>query len=126
MDAKSSQSPQQQQRRYLRAKVDLPLTFMLEGDTSTAFSGRARDLGGGGLRLETTEDLPQGALLTLRFSVPSGRHEMMMRGRIVLSFYNAATKQYGHGIAFTQVAPDDQESIVAFVHEYQRLELQGR
>jgi c-di-GMP-binding flagellar brake protein YcgR len=122
---KTSQASRQQ-RRYLRARVDLPVTFTVEADPAVTFHGRARDLGGGGLRLETEEDLPQGSVVTMRFSVPTGRHEMMMRGRVVLSFYNASTKQYGHGVAFTQIAPDDQEAIVAYVNEFQRLELQGR
>jgi c-di-GMP-binding flagellar brake protein YcgR len=125
MDANLSQRTQQQ-RRYLRAKVDLPVTYQVEGEEGSPHDGCARDLGGGGLRLETSDDLPQGTVLTMRFSVPSARREMMMRGRIVLSFFNASTKQYGHGIAFTQIAPDDQEIIVQFVHEYQRMELQGR
>ena len=58
----------------------------------------------------------------MRFPLPEGSREVVARGRIVLSFYNAESKQYFHGIAFTHIDPRDQESIIQYVaSEVQRL-----
>jgi c-di-GMP-binding flagellar brake protein YcgR len=84
--------------------------------------GASSDLGGGGIRLATDEDLPLGEFLLLRFRLPSAERELIARGRIVLSFYNSENKQFFHGIAFTQIDPRDQDEIVRFVAgEVQRL-----
>jgi hypothetical protein len=62
----------------------------------------------------------------LRFKLPSGGREMVSRGRIVLSFYNAEEQRFFHGIAFTQIDPRDQEEIIRYVAaEVQRLALEG-
>jgi c-di-GMP-binding flagellar brake protein YcgR len=122
--AEPSPGGKPQQRRFLRATVELPVTYAVEGAEPRL--GKAVNLGGGGLRLATDEDIPSGTVLRLRFALPGGRREMRMRGRIVLSFFNAVDGHFAHGIAFTQIDPDDQEEIVRFIHEHQRLEMQGR
>jgi c-di-GMP-binding flagellar brake protein YcgR len=85
-------------------------------------SAEAIDLGGGGVRLATDEDLPLGAVLLLRFRVPSADRELVVRGRIVLSFYNANERRYFHGIAFTQIDPRDQTEIVRYVEDLARVQ----
>lgn len=82
--------------------------------------GTAVDLSGGGMRVITKNDLTAGQNITLRFSLPEGRREMMVRGRVVLSFFDAARQQYAHGVAFTQIAAPDQSEIVEFIHELQQ------
>ena len=101
-------------RRYLRAPVSMGVSYALEGEAGTV-DAHSSDLGGGGLRLATHEDLALGTVLLLRFTLPGAHRETVARGRIVLSFYNADSAQFFHGIAFTQIDPRDQESIVQFV-----------
>ena len=84
---------------------------------SDAKTSEAIDLGGGGVRLATDEDLPLGTVLLLRFRIPTSDREMVMRGRIVLSFYKANEQRFFHGIAFTQIDPADQAAIVRYVEE---------
>lgn len=104
-------------RKYVRAEVQLSLTYAREdaGGRSEEKSAEAIDLGGGGIRLATGEDLPLGTVLLLRFRVPGGTRDMVMRGRIVLSFYKANEHRFFHGIAFTQIDPADQAQIVQYV-----------
>jgi c-di-GMP-binding flagellar brake protein YcgR len=45
---------------------------------------------------------------------------MMVRGRVVLSFFDAGKQQFAHGIAFTQIAAADQSAIVEYIHELQQ------
>ena len=78
-------------------------------------TGQAVDLGGGGMRLAADEDLAQGTYLLLRFRLPDSAQDILARGRIVLSFFNAESKRYYHGIAFTQIDPNDQIAIVRFI-----------
>jgi len=112
-------------RRYVRVGVDAPVTYEREGVEGPK-DGRSSDLGGGGIRLSTTEDLPLGSLLLLRFRLPGVERDVLARGRIVLSFYNAEEQRFFHGIAFTQIDPRDQDEIVRFATEQiQRLALEN-
>jgi len=108
-----------QQRRFFRAAVDFPVSVTVSGNDA-AIEGTAVDLSGGGMRVITANDLSAGQNITLRFSLPPGAREMMVRGRVVLSFFDASRQQYAHGIAFTQIAAPDQSEIVEFIHELQQ------
>ncbi len=74
-------------------------------------TGQALDLSSGGMRVATGGDLPAGQSIVLRFTLPGAEREVVVRGRIVLSFFDAAAKRYAHGVAFTQIAPDDRKLI---------------
>ncbi|HEX5276024.1 MAG TPA: PilZ domain-containing protein [Candidatus Rubrimentiphilum sp.] len=108
-----------QQRRFFRAAVEFPVGVTLSGN-GEAIEGSAVDLSGGGMRVITKSDLSAGQNITLRFSLPEAEREMMVRGRVVLSFFDASRQQYAHGVAFTQIAAPDQSEIVEFIHELQQ------
>jgi len=101
----SSGSEQAPERKFLRVGADFPATVILPGH-ELILSGKAVDLSGGGMRVVTATDLPSGQTIVLRFSLPGQERELLVRGRIVLSFY---------GVAFTQYAPNDQEAIADFI-----------
>jgi len=101
-------------RRYVRVSVATEITYTRDGD-DVPKAGSSSDLGGGGVRLATDEDLPLGSILMLRFPLPGVERDVVVRGRIVLSFYNAEDKRFMHGIAFTSIDPRDQEEIVRYV-----------
>jgi c-di-GMP-binding flagellar brake protein YcgR len=122
-NARTGEAPYR--RRFVRVAADFPLSYSREGGDESK-QGRSADLGGGGLRVATDEDLPLGAVLLLRFKLPDGDREMVARGRIVLSFYNAEEQRFFHGISFTHIDPRDQEEIIRYVAtEVQRLALEG-
>jgi len=106
------------QRRFQRLSVDFPVTVIVPGH-ELVFLGRALDISGGGIRVATSSDLPPGQPIVLRFSLPSGGREMLIRARVALSFYDASAKMFAHGVAFTQYAPSDIEAIAAFVRAAQ-------
>jgi c-di-GMP-binding flagellar brake protein YcgR len=101
-------------RRYVRVAVEMTVTYAREGSTETK-AGFSSDLGGGGVRLATDEDLPLGSVLMLHFPLPNVERQIVAKGRIVLSFYDAEDKRFFHGIAFTQIDPRDQDEIVRYV-----------
>ncbi len=109
-------------RRFVRVGVATAVKYTLEGEDGVTKLGDSNDLGGGGIRLKTADDIAFGAVLLMRFPLPVSGREVAARGRIVLSFYNAETKQFNHGVAFTQIDPKDQEEIVRYVAaEVQRI-----
>jgi c-di-GMP-binding flagellar brake protein YcgR len=111
-------------RKYVRAPVQLAVQYSREdagfGRADESKSAEAIDMGGGGVRLATGEDLPLGTVLLLRFRIPNVEHDMVVRGRIVLSFYKANEQRFFHGIAFTQIDPADQTQIVRYVEDLAR------
>lgn len=111
MNTGSEQAPE---RKYLRVNADFPATVILPGH-ELILAGKALDLSGGGMRVATATDLPSGQTIVLRFTLPGRERELLVRGRIVLSFYDAGTKQYAHGVAFTQYAAHDQEAIAEYI-----------
>jgi c-di-GMP-binding flagellar brake protein YcgR len=105
----------------VRVDVEIPVHYARDGERDEKV-GSSSDLGGGGIRLSTEEDLPLGGVLMLRFPLPNVEREIVAKGRIVLSFYNAEEKRFLHGIAFTQIDPRDQAEIVSYVSaEVQRI-----
>jgi len=112
-------------RRYVRIAVETTVEYARDGETEKKI-GYSSDLGGGGIRMATDEDLPLGAVLMLHFPLPGLDREVVAKGRIVLSFFNAEEKRFLHGIAFTQIDPRDQDEIVKYVSsEVQRLTREG-
>lgn len=113
------QSGPPQQRRFFRAAVDFPVTVIVPGGELVMY-GNAVDLSGGGLRVVTKNDLSAGQNVTLRFTLPDSDREMMVRARVVLSFFDAGKQQFAHGVAFTQIAAADQSAIVEYIHGLQQ------
>ncbi len=100
------------QRRFARATVDLEAGFTALNSPGER-PARIGDLSAGGLRLMTDQDLPAGSIIAVRFSL--GEREVRVQGRVVLSYFEAKTNRFGHGIAFTAIAPGAQAAIAAFV-----------
>jgi c-di-GMP-binding flagellar brake protein YcgR len=110
----STGSEQAPERKFLRVNADFPTTVILPGH-ELILAGKAVDVSSGGMRVVTATDLPSGQTIVLRFTLPGQERELLVRGRIVLSFYDAASRQYAHGVAFTQYAPSDQDAISQFI-----------
>ncbi len=77
--------------------------------------GEALDVSRGGMRVATTTDLPMGQAIVMRFALPGSDHEMLVRAKIVLSFYDASSQTFMHGIAFTQYASSDYDLLAKFM-----------
>ena len=110
----STQQNRSHERRFFRATVDFPVTVIVPGD-ELILTGNALDLSRGGMRVATATDLPAGQPIMLRFVLPEGQRELLVRARIVLSFFNASSKTYAHGIAFTQYTSQDHDEISSWL-----------
>ncbi len=123
--ASSASAAQPSNRKFFRAAVAMPANYAVVGRTGSRVC-TIRDISGGGLRLENEEDLPLGTPMDVRFVLGAKQVACRARGRIVLSFFNAAERRYAHGIAFTGIEAADREAIVAYITELQREKLRGR
>jgi c-di-GMP-binding flagellar brake protein YcgR len=101
-------------RRTRRTATDFPATVIIPGG-ELILPGTALDVSAGGIRVATSSDLPAGQKIALRFTLPRDDREVLAIGRIVLSYFEAQQKHYLHGVAFTQISPEDQARIAKFV-----------
>jgi c-di-GMP-binding flagellar brake protein YcgR len=95
-------------RRYPRVVIELPAQYAL-GDGEWHAS-MIDDLGGGGVRLLTAEDLAAGTQIALRFIVDGT--PIVTSARVAMSLHDARRDRYVHGVAFTAIDPGAQQRIV--------------
>lgn len=106
------QAAPQTPRRFARAVVDLPAQYVIEGQTEWHTS-TIDDLGGGGVRLQTSEDVAAGTTLSLRFEVSGS--PVSATARVAMSLFDKTRDRFVHGVAFTAIDPEDQKIIVSRV-----------
>jgi c-di-GMP-binding flagellar brake protein YcgR len=108
-----------QLRKHPRYPVSFPLTYVLDGNPFVK-RGRARDISGGGIHLESDESVPENTSMTISFEL---RPELNVevRGRPVVNYY--ANGRHRHRIAFSTVSDAVRDSIVTFVYEAWRTDV---
>jgi len=110
----STQEDRSRERKFFRANADFPVTIIVPGH-ELILTGTALDISRGGMRVSTSTDLPAGQPIVLRFSLRHGERELLVRAKVVLSFYDAANGAFAHGIAYTQYSTHDHDAIAAFI-----------
>ena len=143
------------QRQSYRASFEFPVLYAADGRTGMR-SALANDLSAGGLRLIGDEDFPDQSTIELRFTLPNelinnvhvekeivqttprGKtkkkimvppepfHEMTVRGKIVIAFFNLKRRKFEHGVQFFGIAERTQEEIQRFIHVWQIRQLRER
>lgn len=106
-------------RQFVRVEVSIPVEYTLEGETQPR-EGWIYDLGGGGMRLVASYDMPPRSLVGLRFRLPATEGTISARGRVVLTFFSKSERKFHHGIAFTAITPKEKAAIAAFVEGFQK------
>ncbi len=101
-------------RRFPRADVAVAATFQRDGE-GVDREGTIVVLGGGGLRLRLESDVRQGSVVTIAFRLSPEYGEIRAWGKVVMSYFNAGDHAFEHAIAFTRIAPADQDEIVRFI-----------
>ncbi len=91
-------------RRYPRA----PLATQVEHEGGV-FIGFSKDISSRGMFIETANSLPPGSALHIRFNVDNGPI-CRVTGEV-----RYEVKRLGIGVHFTQISPEDQKRIDAFV-----------
>lgn len=111
----NNQQASPQRRRFDRAVVDIPVSYSVLEAEGSRHEARAVDLSAGGLRIAGGIEVPQGSNIELRFNLSSTQREIVAQGRVIMSFFNGAEQRYEQGVAFAQIAQDDQTVIDEYV-----------
>jgi hypothetical protein len=77
----------------------------------------ALEIGGGGIFLESHSPSPEGALLTLRISLPPGRSFTVL-GRVVRTVQGswARSRKAGMGIQFVDLSATDRQALLDYIN----------
>jgi c-di-GMP-binding flagellar brake protein YcgR len=143
------------QRQAYRASFEFPVVYAADGRDGTR-GARANDLSSGGLRLIGDEDFPDESTLELRFTLPfelikdvhvekeivqttaRGKtkkkvmvppepfHEMSVRAKVVIAFFNVRRRRFAHGVQFLDIDERTAEEIQRFIHVWQIRQLRER
>jgi len=95
-------------RRYPRVEHDFPVEYIVG---SQKFKARATTLGGCGLCLRTSHDIPLGETLTVVFR--PGKQLPKIEARAIV---RSRSDKDGVGIEFTSMRPEDHQVILRFIH----------
>lgn len=114
VEVSTQEEDRSHERRFFRADTDFPVTMIVPG-AELILTGRALDLSRGGMRVSCPTDLPAGQPIVLRFLLPTSDRELLVRAKVVLSFFDNAVKSFAHGIAFTQYTTHDHDAITSYV-----------
>lgn len=98
-------------REFPRAPFGVAVRFF---DWDKAHVARGQAIGGGGLFLETSAPIPEGALLTLRVSLPASATFTVL-GKVVRTVRGGPLRSPGLGIRFLDLAVRDRDAILDYV-----------
>ncbi len=136
------------QRASYRATVEFPVVYVVDGRAGMR-GATAEGLSVNGFRISGDEDLPEGTVLELRFTLPNelihgvhvekeivtltprGREtkkimvppepfaEMRVRAKVLLAYFNVRRRAIGHSVQFVDIVERTQEEIQRFIHVWQ-------
>jgi uncharacterized protein (TIGR02266 family) len=92
--------------RPARTDAVLELSFATQEDVVRAYS---KNIGTGGLAIRTSRALPVGSTLELRITLPDAPQPLLAHGQV------AWARDDGMGVAFTQLPPDGERRLKAFL-----------
>lgn len=148
-------SASDQKRQAYRASFEFPVVYAVEGRDGER-GALANDLSIGGLRLVGDEDLPDGGVVEVRFTLPNeliagvlvekeieqttprGKvkkklmvppepfRALTVRGQTTLAFLNVHRRKLMHGVQFVDLDERTAEEIQRFIHVWQIKQLRER
>ncbi|MFP2903764.1 PilZ domain-containing protein [Pyxidicoccus sp. 3LFB2] len=92
--------------RPVRADAVLELSFATHEDVVRAYS---KNIGAGGLAIRTSRALPVGSTLELRITLPDAPQPLLAHGQVAWS------REDSMGVAFTQLPPEGERRLKAFL-----------
>jgi hypothetical protein len=94
-------------RKYPRFKLNVPVEVNTEG--SVAIHCSTSDLSLGGCYIESMYPFPKGTQLELKLEAGD---TLLILARVV-----TCDPQFGNGIAFTQILPEDEQQLARFLDD---------
>lgn len=104
-------------RKFPRFRVAFEVTYAIDGKSTR--KGRARNLCGGGICIESDESVPVDTSTTIRFELP-GADTIEARGQVVSTDYDQTHGVHVHHIAFSAISDKVRDSILAYISDGRR------
>lgn len=108
-------NPSQDRRRWERAKVELPVQYVLEQELT---NGYIKDIGGGGVKLQTPQPIPDGSYLILQFALEEKNNSVIVKGKPV--WRRESGGHFETGIEFTDIPEEERNNIIDYVKAKQK------
>jgi PilZ domain len=106
-------TPEHDRRRYARSKAHVPVELHV-GGSETPIRTNTSDLSLGGCYIETMFPFPVGTELEMKVQIGGTL--------LVLATVVTCDPQFGNGIAFTKVLPEDFEELRAYLENLEKEE----
>ena len=106
-------------RTHQRVPVQLLVDYRSEGNYLFDF---CRDLGTGGVFIETDKPLSHGSVVELMFTLPDSKETLEAKGRVIWVQGAVPEKQLraGMGVQFEEFTPDQRRLLQEFVNRYSK------
>ena len=108
-------------REHCRVPVQLLVDYRSDGNYLFDF---CRDLGVGGVFIQTKEPLPMGSDVALTFTLPDSKETLDAKGKVIwVQGFVPERKDLapGMGVQFEQFAPEQRELLENFISRYGNL-----
>lgn len=99
-------------RKYPRAPLSGTVKFF---EWNRPHQAAAAEISGNGVFLRTHSALGEGAMVTLRLSIPGLARPFTVLGKVVRTVRGSLLHPSGVGIEFVDIAPTDRRSIIDYV-----------
>ena len=99
-------------RQFPRAPMSGPVKFF---DWNQPKRADVTEISGGGIFLRTGEVLAEGAMVTVRMTVPGLKRTFTVLGKVVRTVKGGRFSPPGMGVRFVDLAPRDRQTILEYV-----------
>lgn len=99
-------------REFSRAPMSGPVKFF---DWNQPRQAEVTEISGGGIFLRTGEVLAEGAMVTLRVTVPGLKRAFTVLGKVVRTVKGGIFSPPGMGVRFVDLSPGDRHHILEYV-----------
>lgn len=107
---------EEERRRFLRADDVLEVTYSKVLEDVTSFkTSTSLDIGGGGLRIKTSEKLTPGSKLALKIEIPEIDFPISCIGEVVWVEESEEKNKYYAGIRFVEIDEEKRQEIIRYI-----------
>jgi uncharacterized protein (TIGR02266 family) len=99
-------------RQFPRAPMSGPVKFFQWNEPRQA---EVTEISGGGVFLRTQQVLAEGAMVTLRVTLPGLKRAFTVLGKVVRTVKGGLFAPPGMGVRFVDLAPGDRQTILDYV-----------
>lgn len=99
-------------RQYDRAPMSAPVKFF---DWDQPGQAEGTEISAGGMFLRTKQVLAEGAMVTVRVTLPGWKRAFTVLGKVVRTVKGGLLTPAGMGVRFVDLTPGDRQTILDYV-----------